>query len=253
MTQSYNRSTKDLPPWVVVGGSVLIILHFLAVGAVVLSAQSGPWWVPQLSRESPALGPKFIETVGNNAAAYYLEPLRLSQSYHFNSNRLGTTSVIFFEAKLRDEQGKVIKTITYPDKENDNFWLAHRYSMLGLRIGNDQVFQPRGAEVLPAPGAKTTTVVIWDTSNPKFWKLKTELEHLVPKTTQVWQPSEASLLWAKAFQRYLLRENSAASVELIRHSRNPILPDYMYMKENELPPETFNELVCSFGEYRREK
>jgi hypothetical protein len=253
MAQPLDRSSRELPVWVVVGGSLLIILHFLAVGAVVLAAQSGPWWVPQLSRESPALGPKFVETIGDTMSAHYLEPLRLAQTYHFNSNRLGKTSAIFFEAKLRDAQGALIQTVRFPSAD-DNFWLRHRYQVLAQNIGNDQIYQPRGGEVVPVRGAKTPTVTIWDTSNPKFWKLKTELEHLVPKTSQVWQPSELSRIWAASFQRYLLREYDAAvSVELIRHSRNPVLPDYMYMKENELPPDAFEELTCSFGEYRREK
>ncbi len=252
MAHSLDRSSRELPPWVVVVGSLLIILHFLAVGAVVLAAQSGPWWVPQLARESPATGPKFVEKISETTAEYYLEPLHLAQTYHFNSNRLGKTSAIFFEAKLRDAQGALIKTLRFPGAD-DNFWLRHRYLVLAQNIGNDQIYQPRGGEVVPVRGAKTPTVTIWDTTNPKFWKLKTEFEHLVPKTSQVWQPSELSRLWAAAFQRYLLREYDAASVELIRHSRNSVLPDYMYMKENELPPDAFEELTCSFGEYRREK
>src|SRR4051794_16526328 len=120
MAHLTDRSSRDLPSWVVVGGSVLIILHFVAVGAVVLAAQSGPWWVPQLSRESPALGPKFAEKIGDTMSEYYLEPLRLSQTYRFNSNRLGKTSAIYFEAKFRDERGALTKTLKFPN-DDDNF------------------------------------------------------------------------------------------------------------------------------------
>ncbi|HWY86380.1 MAG TPA: hypothetical protein VNX28_06635, partial [Gemmataceae bacterium] len=119
-------------------------------------------------------------------------------------------------------------------------------------LGNDQPVQVGRSEVIPAPGEKMPTVTIWDNSDPKFWKLRDVPEHLVPKDRPVTQPSEWSLLLARSYQRYILREyEDAASVELVRHSRNQISPGLLLMPTP--PPNAFEELVCSFGDYRREK
>jgi len=258
-----HRSSKELPIWAVRVGSLLIGVHFLAVGTLVLAAANGPWAVRFDDRvmESTASGPKFAEVINDVFAPTYLEPLRLTHNYQYTpdrplkvstwdaGNRLLISSV-YFEALLKDAKGVLIRTIKFPG-DTGNFWVRHRYKLLALGLGNDQPVQVSRAEVVQAPGKKMGKVAFWDASDQKLWKLTTEDEHMVPKDRPILQPSEWSLLLARAYQRYLLRQyDDAASVELIRHSKDPVLPDFMYLPNP--PPNTFNELVCSFGEYRRE-
>jgi hypothetical protein len=81
--------------------------------------------------------------------------------------------------------------------------------------------------------------------------LQTFAENLLPRDMPLSRPSAWSLILARAYARHLCREHGAASAEIVRHSRNPILPTTLFMVD-QLPPNTFQELVCSFGEYRLE-
>jgi hypothetical protein len=263
MAQQQTRSAKELPAWAIWLGSLVIGVHFLAVGTLVLSAANGPWAVRLDERvmESTASGPKFAETLSDVFTPWYLEPLRLTHNYHYTPERMPKVqtwdagnrlliSSVYFEARLKDARGTLLRTIKFPG-DTSNVWLRHRYKLLALGLGNDQPVQVNRAEVIPGPGKKMGKVTFWDSSDQNLWKLTSEDEHLVPKDRPVMQPSEWSLLLAHSYQRYLLRKyDDAASVELIRHSKDPVLPDFMYLPN--LPPNTFNELVCSFGEYRRE-
>jgi hypothetical protein len=245
MTPQPRQSPKELPVWAIRLGSLVVGLHFLAIGTLVLSAESGPW--ATRFGDSPALGPSFARKI-NDACAFYLEPLRLTDN-HAAGNRL-LASAVFFEARLKDAQGVVFDTVQFPGG-GGNFWLRHRYKLLALGLGSDIPVQAPRGEVIAGPGKKMPTMTYWDNSDPKLWKLKTEDEHLVPKDRPVFRPSEWSLLLARSYQRYLSRQYNAAAVELVRHSKDQVMPGFMFGEGP--PPGTFDELVCSFGEYRREK
>jgi hypothetical protein len=240
---------KPLPPWVIPSGSAIIALHFLAIGTLVLSAPSGPW--PTRFGSSTARGPSFAVALYDNLfAPIYLEPLYLTDNYHFrDSGPLESVSAVYFEAHLKDAGGKTVRTVKFPGDQG-NLWVRHRYKVLALGLGDDQPVQPPGGEVLPGEGSKIPTVTYWDDTNPKLWKLATKEQHLLRKDRPLVAPSERSLLLARSYQRFLCRHYDAAGVELIRHSKNPVLPAFMFLPE--APQGTFDELICSFGEYRRE-
>jgi hypothetical protein len=194
-----------------------------------------------------AFAPEFAGRA-NRAISPYLSALHLTHTYHFAANQPRSPS-IYFEAKLKDAQGQVVKTLKFPD-DSDNFWLRYRESLLAQGLGNDQPFQrPPGTELLPAPGQKMPTVTIWDvTAGDPTLKLREMDEHLVPRDRPVYRPTEWSLVLARSYARYLCREHHAAAVELIRHSREPIMPEFMFL--NEPPAEALKELVSTYGEYR---
>jgi hypothetical protein len=236
-----------LPAAVIWGGSLVLGVHFLALLMLVLSAQSGPW----LMRfgDSLAEGPIFAARVNNVLTPYYLYPLRMTHNYHFLSNRLNLSEV-YFEARLKDDKGTVT-TLKFPENTG-NPWMRHRQKLLALGLGDDMPVLPPRGEVIPAPGQKMRTLTIWDfAKGPDTLVLREVPEHLVPKDRPVFRPSEWTLLLAHAYARYLCREHGAASVELVRHSKDPVLPAVMFLPEP--PPDTFHELICSFGEYRREE
>jgi hypothetical protein len=255
MSPPQAHAQKELPPWLIRGASAIIVLHFLAIGSLVLSAQSGPW--PTRFGNSPAEGPPFAGMVHRKVfAPLYLEPLHLSNNYHFRDNGpLESVSAVYFEANLKDASGRIVKTVKFPG-DQDNTWLRHRYNLLALGLGNDQPLQVLRGEVLAGEGGTMPQVTFWDDSNPKLWKLVTKDEHLARaeqlarKDRSLVAPSEWSLLLARSYQRFLCRHYDVAAVELVRHHKNPVLPAFMFLPE---PPQgTFDELICSFGDYRRE-
>ncbi len=246
MSPSSSRLAKPLPRAVVVIGSVLIGVHFLAIGAYVLAAPNGPW--PTRFGDSTAEGPFFAVQLNDLFYPRYLQPLRLTHNYHFMGDH-PLVSAVYFEAKVKDADGVVRKTVKFP-QETSNLWLQHRYRLLALGLGNDQTVQPPRGEVIPAPGQHMQKIKIWDNTDPALWKLKDVPEHLIPKDHPVARPSEWSLVLAQSYRRFLLKKYNAAAVELVRHSKDQVMPGYMFMPE--APPGTFDELVCSFGEYRRE-
>jgi hypothetical protein len=261
MSQPRTVPPRPLPRALIVVGSLAIGVHLLAIMMLVLAAQSGPW----LTRfgDSPAEGPWFATRLTNYVVRdqqgtiisrsgllpWYLEPLRMTDNYHFASNR-PLVSEVFFEARLKDDKGSVT-TLTFPDT-GANAWLRHRETLLALGLGDDIAVQAPRGEVIPAPGQKMRTFMIWEpVKGEDALKLKEVPEHLVPKDRPVFRPSEWSLLLARAYARHLCREHGAASVELICHSKDQVMPAVLFLPEP--PPDTFNELVCSFGEVRREE
>jgi len=240
-----NTKARPLPTAIVVLVSAAIAFHFLAVGALVLAASSGPWPTPFGS--SPATGPKFAEMVHQVTQPNYLDHLRMSHNYHYFTNRPEHPTV-WFEIQLKDKDGKVKETRKFP-QDNVNPWVRFRQSLLAQNLADDEPVQlPRG-EILPAPGQKMPTVSYWDSpENEKVFKLQTKPIHLVPRNRQVFRPREWSLALARSYMRHVCREEGFAKAELIRHTREPVLPAMMYVDEP--PPDTFTELVCSFGEER---
>ncbi len=245
MSQKRAGPPKALPGWLIGLASLLIGVHLCAIAVRALAAPSGPWPTPFGS--SVAFAPEFAGRT-NRVAGPYLSALHLTHTYHFASNQ-PSSPAIYFEARLKDDQGQVVKTLKFPD-DGDNFWLRYRETLLAQGLGNDQPYQrPPGTELLPAAGQKMPTVTIWDaTQGDPTLKLKEMPEHLVPRDRPVFRPTEWSLVLARSYARHLCREYHAAAVELLRHSRNPIMPETLLL--NEPPPGTFNELISTYGEYR---
>jgi hypothetical protein len=89
----------------------------------------------------------------------------------------------------------------------------------------------------------------WDMGEGGKVQLKSVPEHLVPRDRPVLRPTEWARVVVRSYDRYLCRKYGAASAELIRHSREAIMPAVLFMDEP--PADAFNEVVCSFGEQKR--
>jgi hypothetical protein len=234
-----------LPRWLSVTVSLVVAGHLSAILVLVLAAPSGPW--PTAFGSSLAVGPTFALTAGNAATRYYLTPLKMTHNYHFMRNRPGLPGV-FFEVRLKDAGGAVIRTVRCPDP-NAPFWVRHRQSILAQGLADDQPVPARAGEVIPAPNQPVRTVQILDRVDNHTLALKTVPEHLVPRDRQVYRPSDWSLILARSYMRYLCREHGAASAELIRHTRDPTLPAMLFLDNP--PADTFQELITYFGEINR--
>src|ERR1051325_9289805 len=89
MSAAQKKSARPLPLWLKAAGSGFAVWHLLAIALLALEARSGPWFVSRIGGPSEAEGPKFAQVVTSNATLpYYLEPLRMTHNYHFNSNRV---------------------------------------------------------------------------------------------------------------------------------------------------------------------
>jgi hypothetical protein len=238
---------RPLPGWMRVAGSIAVCLHLLAIVALALGAPSGPWTTPMGPSTSP--GPQFVKPVTDVAMPNYLEPLRMTHNYHFVSNNVALPGV-YFEVHLRDEQGQRIKTVKVPD-DKANPWARHRQVLLTRGLADDQPVEPPGQEAIPAPKQQAQMITIWEPAE-KQMTLKRVPMHLIPRDRPVLSPSEWSLVLAQSYMRHLCREHRAASAELVRHSRDVIWPSYLFFEEGP-PPGAFEELICNFGEYRRDQ
>jgi hypothetical protein len=157
---------------------------------------------------------------------------------------------VYFEAKLKDAQGRVFETLRFPDPKA-NFWVRHRQALLAQWLTQDMPVEPRPGEVIAAPGKKVPTVDIWDMTNPaeRMLRIRTVAEHLVPRDRPVMRPSPLSLLMVRAYARHLRQAFGATSVEVLRHHREPIGPEALF---GEVPaPNFFDEMVSNFGEFTR--
>jgi hypothetical protein len=234
-----------LPRWLVATGSAVIFFHLFAVVVQALSAFSGPWPYPMGA--NMATPPQFAFSITELVLPWYLKPLKMTHDYHFPTNRTGMPGV-WFEVKLRDDGDQEIKTVRIPE-EDACFWTRHRQTLLALALVPDEPVQPRQGETIAAPGQQTRVTDYWDMGEGGKVQLRSVPEHLVPRDRPVLRPSDWSRLVVRSYGRYLCRKYGAASAELIRHSREAIMPAVLFMDET--PADAFNEVVCSYGELKR--
>jgi hypothetical protein len=226
-------------------GSAAVAAHLFAVIVLVLAAPSGPW--PTAFGASTAMEPQFARSLGEISTRHYLAPLKMTHNYHFTTNRPAAPEV-YFEVRLKDETGNLLKTARVPD-EGANFWARHRQFLLAQALGDDQPVEARPGEVIAAPHQQVRTVDVWMPGADRTLRLSPVPEHLIPRDRPVFRPSGWSLVLARSYVRHLCRVHGAASGELIRHSREPILPAVLFMEEP--PAGAFEELVSNFGELPR--
>lgn len=245
------NSPRPLPRPFIVIGSIFAVGHLLAVGLLALAAESGPW-PTNFGIPSKSIGPKFATAISDNLVKpYYLAPLRMTNDYHFKSN-MSTPYAAYFEAILKNDRGDIFMKLTFPDPKA-NFWVRHRQEILAQGLAQDQPLPPQMSEKLPVPGQELQTVEFWDfnQAEPNVLRLKSAPSHLVPRDRS--RPSEWSRLLAESYMRHLAKEHNAASVELVRHSREIVLPDYMFAMRPDQFSEKFKETLSYFGEHRREE
>ncbi len=238
-------SARPLPGWVLVLGSLVIVVHLLSLGMYVLSAPSGPW--PMGMGANMAQPPQFAATISNALYPYTLRPLKMMHNYHFLSSRPAFPGVRV-EIKLKNEQGKVIETVQLPDPKA-NFWVQHRQQLLARGLAEDQPVEMNQGEEIPGVGKKAEKIDIWDGAGPAAnWQLviTPKEKHMIPRDRPVMRPSEYSRILARSFVRHLCRQTGAASGEVIRISHEPITPNLVTTED--VPPGTFNTLTSNFGE-----
>jgi hypothetical protein len=238
------RSTPaDLPRWLVVAGSILIVCHLIAVASAVLATVSGPW----VTFEGPSLSPppSFARAINDVSGRYYLKNLKLGDNYHFASNAPGPPGV-FVEVRLKDASGQLLKTIRIPDARTNpsvRYWQA----LVVQGLAPDQLVPPPAGESVAAPRKTLETIPIWDPGEGGTLTIHRVPEHLIPRDRPaVYRPTEWSLVLARSISRYLCRVHGAASAEFLRHTRESYHPALWFMED--VQPGAFNELVASYGE-----
>ena len=238
---------RPLPAWLKLLASVLVLGHLSILGLRALASQSGPWPTPYGSFQADP--PMFAQSITSVVLPVYLQPLQMTHNYHFETNKTPPVAA-YFEVHLKDSLG-VVKTLKFPD-EKANFWVRHRQQQLALWLAADEPLQPRGSEKIAAPRQKADEVEFWEMAEQGTLRLKKLPEHLAPRDPQFMKPSERAKMLAASYLRYLCREHGASSAELVRCSRETIMPIVLFMPE---PPteQSLMTLKSHFGEYRREK
>jgi hypothetical protein len=179
----------------------------------------------------------------------YLRALKMSDDYHFPTNRPDLPSV-WFEVRLKDEAGNEIQTVRIPE-ESANAWVRHRQALLANCLGEDRpLFLPQ-SEIIPAPGQQVPVVEYWEPvpNTMRSLTLARKSVNLFERDRPHLRPSEASQLCARAYVRYLCRTYDAAKAELIRHHKDPIPPAVLSM--DNIPAGAFDEGTSNFGELSR--
>jgi hypothetical protein len=248
MQQPSSQSPAAVPRWLIVLGSVVIAGHLFAVLVVALAAPSGLWWTPM--GPDMASPPAFAQKVYEVTTPYYLKPLKMTHNYHFPSNRPGLPD-ISFEVRLKDEAGKTMATLTFPD-QNANFWVRHSQALLARGLGDDQPVPPQMGEVVAAPGKSIPKLAVWELiGQSRDMTLEYKDQNLIPRNQMVNRPSDWSLVLVRSYARYLCRTHGAARAEILRHHKDAIPPGVLAMP-NPPPDNAFDEVVSNFGEYQGE-
>lgn len=241
-----------LPRWLIIVGSIAILLHLTAIVGNVLATTSGPWPTPEGGNMSPP--PQFafslteIKVNDVKVIPAYLQGLKFTHTYHFATSRPSQPGA-FFEVRLRDAEGKEIRTEKFPNPQA-NYWVRHRQSLLAQGLADDMPVVRPTTELVAAPNQEAPNAMIWEGGATPGLRLRTVPQHLIPNDRPVFRPTDWALLLAKAYGRHLLRATpEAASAEVIRHTRDPYPPVVLFI--DTAPPGAFEELISYFGEVTR--
>src|SRR5262249_19440621 len=150
-------------------------------------------------------------------------------------------------ARLKDAEGRVTSTLHFPDS-SANAWVRHHQSLVARSLGGDIAVPTPGGESVPAPHQQVRTITIWDSGERGELVLRNVAEHLVPRDRPVFRPSPWSLVLARSYSRHLANLHGAASVEIVRRSRDVIPPSVM--GTNDPSPDLFETMVANFGEFK---
>jgi len=237
MAQLQSKAAHPARKLLMVAASLAILFHFGAVIIHALAAPSGPW--PDANMAS---APSFARALDEPLVQGYLKPLKLTHNYHFPSNRPIVPGV-YLQVTLKDSKGETQKTLVFPDPES-NAWVRYLERLFAQGLVPDQPIAPPQGEEIPAPHQQVRTVTIWDGEQPL--RLHQVPEHLVPRNRPVYGPTDWSMVLVNSYARYLRRKLGAASVEVVRHSRD-VVPPTVLLTENP-GPMAFKDLLASYGD-----
>jgi hypothetical protein len=240
-------NSAAIPRWLVLLGSLAIAGHLIAVIGMALAVRSDPLPTP-FGGSTVYEAPKFAQAINDVAMPNYLRFLKMTQNYHFATNRPGRPGVMF-EVRLRDAEGKEVATLKFPDPKA-NAWVRHRQGLLARGLADDEPVEAIPGEAIAAPGQQVAKVQFWDGPDEHNVRLRTEAQHLVPRERQVMGPSKWSQLLAQSYARYLCRAHGAASAELTRRMHNSIPPMVLFEREPP-PPGLFDDFIAHFEEFRQ--
>lgn len=230
------------PPWLLIVASLFVAGHLGAVVLGALAAPSGPWLTSEGS--STATPPQFAFTLYNTYASDYLRLVKMTNNYHFLTNRPGLPGVAC-EVRLFDDNKRELAVLHFPDPKA-NRWVRHRQALLARWLADDQPVDPPQGEVIAAPLQQVPMVTIWEISEPQHLRRRTLPQHLIPRDRPVYRPSELSLLLAGSMVRYGCRERGAVSGELIRRTQEALPPLVLFRTD----VQGFEPLIAHFGESR---
>jgi hypothetical protein len=236
----------SLPTWLKVVCSAFAVAHLSIIGIYSLAAESGPWPLGVINSTSP--GPKFATdvTLGFSYPCY-LQPLHLTNNYHFASNRPNEFAV-YFTIEVKDRLGE-IKVRKFPD-EKANPWVRHRQELIAQHLVPDLRLPPRGSRRLAAKGKELPKIEIFKPDGERVLRLAevTELDPALD-TPDLDQPTPRSKAIARAYARYVCDQQNGTSAQLVRHSRPLVMPVHLIVP---MQADMYKELRTYFGEYRRE-
>lgn len=242
------RASAGMPPtWMLALGSVAIALHLLLAFIITLNVPSGPW--PVGGAGIPADPPRFISRIGESKwVKRYYNALPSYHSFHFSSNRQEGQE-ISFDGLIKDDKGTVIKKISFPDPEAPSS-IQVRQRLLAQQLGNDEPLPPQQGVIIAAPGKELEPIRWWHQEADRRYILKTENPNAVPRNQSFMHPTDAQMLIARSFSRFLSRQNAGARVELTRNWYDPILPMVLV---NDPPPSAadLRHFSSSYGELNK--
>ncbi len=250
MSAIKTRAPRPLPGILSAIGGLAAVAHLSAVAMLALAAPSGPWPFENGLSFSP--GPQFATAAAVNVVyPYYLTPLRMTHNYRFQTNNVAVTE-IYLEVRLKDEFGNVTHKLKFPD-DKANYWVRHRQKLLAQALGEDQPAQDAPTDYISQAGnvvKRMPTKEIWEEINGVLHLKRVES---VPRDRSYFRPSPTAKVLAESYMRYLCNEHKAASAELVRFSKQAVMPIMLFVNEDEMRRRLPPVLESHFGEYRREK
>jgi hypothetical protein len=186
----------------------------------------------------------FTQSLDESLVQSYLKHLKLIHNYHFLGNR-PTVPGVYLEAKLKDAHGELLATCRFPEP-TANPWVRYLQGLFVQGLVPDQPIAPLPGEAIPAPHQQVRTVPIWDIAPDQSLRLNRVPEHLIPRNRPVYAPTEWSLVLVHSYARYLCRTHGAASVEVVRHSRESVSP--MLFWTDNLPAMPFADVTVHYGD-----
>lgn len=245
------RNSPVLPPtWVMVLGSVLVLLHLYCAVASAWNVYSGPWAMPTGNGSSEAEAAPFANSAWRafGLAENYQQFVKVTVPFRFNTIRQEGLE-IKAELVLRDSSGKVVSRQKFPDPEASSV-IQYRQRLLAQQLGNDIPLPPQESIIIAPGGGKLPVVRYWVNESDHRLVLKEADPNTIPRNQMFMQPSDWQYIVAKSYVRHMKRQQPDAKVELLRFWSEPVNPTVFY--DQAAPPaELFRGFTSSYGELRQ--
>lgn len=226
--------------------SLLLLFHLVALAALGLASESGPWVFPD---EDGNAHPPFFAQKLFASTRQYRQALHLIEDYRFASNELSLADHRI-EIRCTPKESAEGETLKFPDP-GALPGTRHRQSLIARVLADYKPLEPPAGEKIPPPGQRPNVATYWmRTEDGSSASLVRVPEHLLPRDQALVAPTDYSMILARSLARHAALRTKKDKAEVVLISKptyGPILVMPEFTQRLNVEPADFESVNFNFG------